>query len=103
MAEKWASYVITSVRFNSAGTHVEYVQVRDHEDGERLSAPTTQSRSEVVQLIEAGYTFCTSTKGSDGKWKYGAAVKIVVIDNEKYIRTKNDGIKKDNLDNLPAF
>jgi hypothetical protein len=102
MADKWASYVITAVRFNSADTHIEYVQVHDHEDGERLSAPTTQSRAEVVHLLESGYTYCTATLSGDS-WYYGAAVRKVVIDNEKYIRTKNDGIKKDNLDNLPTF
>jgi hypothetical protein len=103
MADKWADYVITAVRFNAAGTHIESVQVRQ-DDGETISAATTTtSRSEVVRLLEAGYTFCTATMGNDGKWNKGAAVKIVEIDDQKFIRTKADGTKSDNLDNLPTF
>jgi hypothetical protein len=30
-------------------------------------------------------------------------VKVVTIDGEKFIKTKADGVKKDNLDNLPDF
>jgi Protein of unknown function (DUF3892) len=30
-------------------------------------------------------------------------VKIVTIDSETFIRTKADGIKADNLDELPEF
>ncbi len=28
MADKWADYIITAVRFNSTGTHIEAVQIR---------------------------------------------------------------------------
>ncbi len=102
MANKWADYVITAVRFNTTGTHIESVQVRQ-DDGETIGAATTTSRSEVVRLLEAGYTFCTATMGANGKWNKGAAVKIVEIDNQKFICTKADGTKADNLDNLPTF
>jgi hypothetical protein len=102
MADKWADYVITAVRFNITGTHIESVQVRQ-DDGESIGAATTTSRSDVVRLLEAGYTFCTATMGDNGKWNKGATVKIVEIDNQKFIRTKADGTKADNLDNLPAF
>ena len=27
MAEKWADYIITAVRFNGTGTHIEAVQI----------------------------------------------------------------------------
>jgi hypothetical protein len=102
MAEKWADYVITAVRFNTTGTHIESVQVRP-DGGETIGAATTTSRSEVVRLLEADYTFCTATKADNGKWHKGAAVKTVVIDDQTFIRTKADGTKSDNLDNLPTF
>jgi hypothetical protein len=101
MADKWADYV-TAVRFNTTGTHIESVQVRK-DDGESIGAATATSRSEVVRLLEAGYTFCTATLGTNGKWHKGAAVKIVVIDDQKFIRTRADSTKSDNLDNLPNF
>jgi hypothetical protein len=102
MADKWADHVITAVRFNVADTHIESVQVRE-DTGESISGPTTRTRAEVVRALEGGYTFCTGTKGSNGKWEYGAEVKIHEYDSEKFIKTKADGIKKDNLDNLPTF
>lgn len=99
---KWADYVITRVRFNSAGTHIEEVETYEHIDDE-LTNRTTKSRSSVVAQIESGYTFCTATKDSDGTYSYGAAVKVVTIHGEKFIKTKDDGSKQDNLDNLPTF
>ncbi len=102
MATKWADYVITRVRFNSAGTHIEEVEMYEH-TGTELTNPTTKSRSSVVTSIDSGYTFCTATKNSDGTYAYGAEVKVVTIDYEKFMKTQADGIKKDNLDNLPTF
>jgi hypothetical protein len=102
MATKWAHYVITAVHFNSAGTHIEEVKTREHTD-DGLSGTTTRTRARVVSLLESGSTFCTATKGSDDLWHKGAAVKIYEYDREKFIKTKADGIKKDNLDNLPTF
>jgi len=102
MATKWADFVITAVRFNSAGTHIEAVQIRA-DNGDTTGPASEATRAQVVASLESGTTFCTATKGSDGNWHKGAAVKIVVIDNQKYIRTKADGTKADNLDNLPTF
>jgi hypothetical protein len=102
MAEKWADYVITAVRFNVAGTHIDSVQTRE-DDGTSISdPPTTKSRASVVNLLENGYTFCTAT-ASDGKWEKGSMVKIVTIDHQKYIKTNPDNRRRDNLDNLPTF
>jgi hypothetical protein len=102
MADKWADYIITAVRFNSTGTHIEAVQIRA-DNGDTTGPASEATRAQIVASLEAGTTFCTATKGSDGNWHKGATVKVVVIDNQKYIRTKADGTKADNLDNLPTF
>jgi hypothetical protein len=102
VASKWADYVITAVRFNASGSHIEQLQVRE-DTGETITEPTTKTRATVVSQIEAGNSYCTATKGSDGKWHYGAAVKVVTIDGEKFMKTKADTSKQDNLDNLPTF
>lgn len=99
---KWADYLITAVRFNNFGTHIEAVQYCA-DKGESVGPTLQTSRAEVVASLESGVTFCTATMGTDGKWLKGAPVKIVTIDNQKFIRTKSDGIKADNLDNLPTF
>jgi hypothetical protein len=102
MTTKWADYIITAVRFNLAGTHIEAVQIRTDE-GDTVGPAGEASRAQVVASIEGGTTFCTATMGSNGKWLKGAAVKIVVIHGEQFIKTKADATKADNLDYLPTF
>jgi hypothetical protein len=98
---KWADFLITAVRFNLAGTHIDSVQYRE-DKGDSVGPTNTATRTQVVQSIEAGYSFCTATE-ANGQYHKGAMVKVVVIDGEKFIRTKSDGIKSDNLDNLLTF
>jgi Protein of unknown function (DUF3892) len=102
MASKWADYVVTAVRFNTAGTHIEELRVFE-DTGDELTNQTTKTRSSVALQIDNGYTYCTATKGSDGKFVRGADVKVVTIEGEKFLKTKADGRKEDNLDNLPTF
>jgi Protein of unknown function (DUF3892) len=101
MATKWADYLITAVSFNASGTHIEAVEIRPDE-GDKAGSASRASRAQVVTWLESGYMFCTATV-SGGNWQKGAEVKIVTIEGTKYIKTKADGIKKDNLDNLPTF
>jgi hypothetical protein len=101
MATKWADYIITAVRFNSTNTHIEAVQIRA-DNGDTVGTVSEATRSQIVNSIESGTTFCTATSAGD-KWHKGAAVKVVVIDNQKFIKTKADNSKADNLDNLPTF
>jgi Protein of unknown function (DUF3892) len=102
MATKWADYIITAVRFNSTATHIEAVQTRA-DNGDLIGVANQATRTQIVNSIESGTTFCTATLTSDNKWHKGAAVKVVVIDNQKFIKTKADNSKADNLDNLPTF
>jgi len=101
---KWANYIITAVRFNSAGTHIEEVQVYEYDaENNQLVNMDIKRRASVVTAIDSGYTVCTATTNSGGTYSYGAAVEVVAIDEEKFIKTKADTSKKDNLDNLPKF
>jgi hypothetical protein len=101
MATKWADYIITAVRFNSTATHIEAVQIRA-DNGDSAGDASEATRTQIVNSIDSGTTYCTATV-SDKKWHKGAAVKVVVIDNQKFIKTKADNSKADNLDNLPTF
>jgi hypothetical protein len=99
---KWADYLISAVRFNATETHID--KVRFHEDhDEKVGPPDDMKRSEVVSKIENEKTFKTIFKNSDGTWRPGALVRIIVIHGEKFIRTDTDYIRADNLDNLPRF
>ncbi len=102
MAEQWADYVITAVRFNAAGTHISEVRTYEH-TGSELNNQAIKTRATVVNGIEAGYSYCTALKNADGTYRYGAPVKVVTIEGTKFIKTKSDSSKEDNLDNLPSF
>jgi hypothetical protein len=102
MTDKWADYLISAVRYNDEETHID--QVRAHVDeGDNAGSATTTARSTVVERLEPGYTFVTIYKGSNDRWQKGAQVRVVVIDDEKFIRTDADATKADNLGNLPTF
>jgi hypothetical protein len=101
MADKWADYLISAVRYNDAETHIEKVKVRKDE-GESVGQPSEWTRKKVIESLEAGYTFVTIFL-KDGTWKKGAKVGIVEIGDEKFIRTDSDATKEDNLEDLPRF
>lgn len=99
---KWADYLISEVRFNIAGTHID--KIRTHVDnGDGVGPAVDMDRVTAVSWIEAGYTFETIYKGDDGKWQRGRRVKTVVINGAKYIKTYDDSTTRDNLDDLPQF
>ncbi|HEY2334737.1 MAG TPA: DUF3892 domain-containing protein [Solirubrobacterales bacterium] len=102
MADKWADYLISAVRYNTAKTHIDKVEVRN-DNGDSVGAPSVWNRTDVVSGLEDGDTFETITKGSDDKWNRGAAVGIVTVSGVKYIRTDADATPEDNLGSLPRF
>lgn len=102
MVDKWADYLISAVRSNAAGTHIDAVKL--HEDkGDRVGSAVEKTRQQIVTLLEGNTTISTIFKGPDDKWRRGADVRIVTIEGTNYIRTDADKIKADNLGNLPRF
>jgi len=99
---KWADYLISEVRFNDEETHI--VKVKVHPDnGDKVGSWTEWTRQEVISSIDAGYTFATIYKGSNGNWNLGAHIITITIEGVRYIKTQADTTKKDNLDNLPRY
>lgn len=88
-------YVITKVRFNPATTHLVEVLVND----EGASLTRIEQRSKVVEKIAARRTYRTQPPGGGA----GAAVQIVDVNGEKFLRTDANKTAKDNLENLPTF
>lgn len=102
MATNWSDYCISAVRLNRARTHIDAVKV--HPDlGEKLGSGEVWTRQQVVLAIEQSYTFATVWKSTEGNWRFGAAVNIVRVGSEKFLRTDRDQLKADNLDNLPEL
>jgi hypothetical protein len=90
-----ANYVISKVRYNKAGTHIDEVVVND----EGKSVTRIEQRSTVVANIKATKTYRTQPPGGGA----GAAVRIVDVNGAEYLRTDANKTAKDNLDNLPTF
>lgn len=99
---KWADYLISAVRFNAAETHIDKVRVHPDNDAS-VGIGNDMSRTEVIRRIDGGATFATIYKNAEGEWSLGARVGVVLIDGVKYIRTRADRIKADNLDDLPRY
>jgi len=101
---KWADYVITRVRYNSAGTHIEQVEAADDgEDG--IGTKRSESRATVLANIKARRTYVTAppSKTDAGKVTKGAAVGTVVVNGTEYLRTDANKTARDNLDKLPTY
>jgi hypothetical protein len=96
-------YYISAKRLNAARTHITAVQSRKNE-GDKLGAAFEETRLAVVASITAGTSYSTMTwNPTTKKWMIGAAVYVKTIEDEKYITTKADTTKRDNLDTLPTF
>lgn len=91
MAEKWADYLISAVRYNPAETHIDRVRYAA-DNGDTIGATSEPSRQSIVQSLENGYSFMTIYKNRNNstKWSRGAAVRVVAIDGMKFIRTDAD-------------
>lgn len=97
--DRWASYLISAVRYNKEHTRIESV-LQHVDNGDNVGMATTVSRQTVVSNINSGYTYCTIRK--DVNWKKGDNI-IAYYDGEYFIRTDGNKTKSDNLGELPEF
>lgn len=101
MSNKWADYLISKVRYDENQNYITDLFI--HKDaGDKVEAGATYSRQSVVNAIVDGTSFNTIYK-ENNKWKDGDEVSVVRIDNENYLRTDSNNVKKDNLGELPEF
>lgn len=97
----WQKNVIVAVRFRDEKKHILEVKVL-LDQGKNLGDPNILARQQVVSAIESGHKFVTAFK-SEGVWKVGEDVRIVIYNGQKFIRTDSNSVGKDNLQNLPEF
>jgi hypothetical protein len=98
---KWADYGISAVRYNARHTHID--RVRAHPDnGDSIGAPAEYERAVIVKAIHDGVSFVTIFM-QDGKWQKGQPVYIIKVNGVEYIKTVDNGLERDNLENLPEF
>lgn len=98
---KWADWLISAVSYDD--DHSEIKKVKRHRDnGESVGSAEITYRWEVVSDIEDRITYCTIYMRND-KWQKGEDVRVIEVNNKKYIRTDANKTEKDNLGELPEF
>lgn len=71
-------------------------------NGRELSEKKEFSKEQIIFFIENGFSVKTAYEISEKEWKIGSQVNVVKLKDGKYLRTDNNKIEKDNLDNLPS-
>jgi hypothetical protein len=101
---KWADYLISAVRYDSSSGGHRISHLRVHPDGDSsVGAAETWTKDSVVTAINRKVGFVTTYKNTDGTWKKGEDVRVVVIGFNSYLRTDANRIEADNLGSLPEF
>lgn len=99
---KWADFLISAVRFNPRGTHIDFLRV--HPDNDSTVGPSMDyPRQTIVDAIREGTTLMTIVSDSNNQWAPGQRVYIVNIHGTDYLKTYDDRTTRDNLDDLPRF
>ena len=68
-----------------------------------LANPLVYDRKTLVQSIKNGDIWCTCLPIDEDVWTKKAEIHIVEVEGEEFIRTDEDKIKSDKLDELPDF
>lgn len=100
---KWADFVITKVKYDKNHNYIEDVERLRDNGTSNLSDKKVKSRSVIINAIKDGFTYVTAFKTSEGNLKKGSIVKIIKINGIEYIKTEENNIERDNLENLPEF
>jgi hypothetical protein len=95
---KWADYLISHVKKDSNGV-ITHVVVHIDNGGDAIDGGTVKSESEIIQLLEDGYSVKT-IMWEYPKWYEGAPVKRIKGQHKDFLRTERDQTAKDNLDNM---
>ena len=98
----WADYYVRAVRYNEKSKLIEVIRVRP-DNGGILGEAQEVSRAAAVKLIEAGVTFMTTPKDSEGRRFKGKHVYLVEACDGKYIRTDLRTSPEDELGDLPVI
>lgn len=68
-----------------------------------LSEKKEFSKDQIIFFIENGFSVKTAYEINEKEWNKGSQVNVVKFKDGKYLRTDNNNIEEDNLDNLPNY
>jgi hypothetical protein len=97
-----ADFYIEKVRYNKGNTRIVWVSVRQNSSN-RLTGAHNMVRKRMISLIREGKQFMTIFRNPEGKYRKGQKISVVRVKGIEYIRTDQDELEKDQLENLPEF
>jgi hypothetical protein len=97
-----ADYYIEQVRYTKDHNRIIWVSIRRDSD-KKLSRAFNMVRRKIVSLLRSGNVFMTIHRNPEGKYRKGSVVQMVRVKGTGYLRTNQDEIEKDQLDNIPEF
>jgi hypothetical protein len=100
--EKWANYCIKSVHYDNDHSRIDSCEVLE-DLGDNFGNSSTQKKSIIVSNLKKNLSYMTIYENSENKYRKGDNVITYVMENEDFIRTDGNKIKKDNLGELPEF
>lgn len=98
-----SNYVTAIKRANKPYSNaITHLLCHTVDSNNRLNQGISKTRVEVINLIENKHNFKTLLE-SNGQYKFGDDISIVIIQSKKYLRTDGNRIEADNLGELPEF
>ncbi|SEW19972.1 DUF3892 domain-containing protein [[Clostridium] fimetarium] len=103
-----ADYGICEVHYNDDHSKIEEVhafEIIENDAGEKHTdgIKHTFSKESIILRIDCGDKVTTLIKNDKGEWDRGSKVIVYTEDKGKFIRTKNNTKKVDNLGELPEY
>lgn len=100
---RWADYLISMVKYDESKTRIVSVEVREDLGNAVSYKPEIISRESLLQRIEHKKRYMTVIENSNGSWSKGKKVEVILVNEQKFLKTLNDGIAKDYLEGVPEF
>lgn len=98
---KWADYLVSAVRYDETKTRIELVTLHKDE-GSKVVSPFCANREDFFTALRNGQTAIT-IHDKDGQWKKGKKISIHKCNGSEFIRTDNNSINQDSLDQVKEF
>ncbi|AKF86464.1 hypothetical protein MFUL124B02_27260 [Myxococcus fulvus 124B02] len=99
---KRADYGVLRVKYDNDHAKIVEVEVRP-DRGEDFGDAQKVRRQDVVSAIDDQNVTFVTVYLKDGKHTKGEDVRVVMVGNEKYLRTDTNSIRADNLGSLPEY
>lgn len=99
-------FLITNIKNNEHNVLVSVLMCVINKNvyhGRELSEKKEFSKEQIIFFIENGFSVKTAYEISEKEWDKGSQVNVVKFKDGKYLRTDNNNIEEDNLDNLPNY